>query len=332
MFFQYIIGILDWLLSRAVDFKAGNKALLGLGEFSNIKNFLLEDTDDKQQLAETGEKTDRTSPTSSTVTNIASRNSRTKFTEYHREVLRDYFLFNQYPTDVEVAALARELQIGKRVVTVWFQNSRQKVKTKLRGISGPLPHDLDSVLNLKPAEHPCRECGVGMPTYLHLLEHLRSSACSAQSQSTTNVNNNDPHKTITDNPSVAIAINRLEASQTSQESQSGESQLNVLYENATKEDSPSNNADSALEESDVEDLRLDGDDDDDPDLDDECALEIVDDSISNAAQHKGVAPTTQMKDDQQDLADNSKDVSVSLNFKKDAMVGKGHSPSKLVNK
>uniref|UniRef100_A0A8C2FD65 Homeobox domain-containing protein n=1 Tax=Cyprinus carpio TaxID=7962 RepID=A0A8C2FD65_CYPCA len=60
------------------------------------------------------------------------RSSRTRFTDYQLRVLQDFFDTNAYPKDDEIEQLSTVLNLPTRVIVVWFQNARQKMKTTQR--------------------------------------------------------------------------------------------------------------------------------------------------------------------------------------------------------
>ena len=53
---------------------------------------------------------------------------KTKFTDHQVRELQDFFEENAYPNDDDLEHLAVVLGLTQRVVIVWFQNARQKVK------------------------------------------------------------------------------------------------------------------------------------------------------------------------------------------------------------
>ena len=56
------------------------------------------------------------------------RPERTKFNNYQIDRLTQAFLKQRYPKDDDVAKLSKELHLKQRVITVWFQNARQKAR------------------------------------------------------------------------------------------------------------------------------------------------------------------------------------------------------------
>ncbi|MEN2497739.1 MAG: Zinc finger homeobox protein 3, partial [Marteilia pararefringens] len=141
-----------------------------------------------------------------------TRSSRTRFSDLQIKVLYDYFRFRQYPTDSEIGFLSRELRLDRRVITVWFQNSRQKLKAQIRKfnksggeatnasravksisarmMNGKTSHLSDIIysertamdvstspnsdqLYFKNTTHSCFYCHAVYPTYIHLVHHIR---------------------------------------------------------------------------------------------------------------------------------------------------------------
>ena len=56
------------------------------------------------------------------------RPNRTKFSDIQIKALHDLFRQQKYPKDEQVAQLAKNLKLKQRVITVWFQNARQKAR------------------------------------------------------------------------------------------------------------------------------------------------------------------------------------------------------------
>ena len=53
---------------------------------------------------------------------------KTKFTDHQVRELQDFFEENAYPKNDDLEHLANVLGLTQRVIVVWFQNARQKVK------------------------------------------------------------------------------------------------------------------------------------------------------------------------------------------------------------
>ena len=58
----------------------------------------------------------------------SKRANRTRFTDYQIKVLQEFFENNAYPKDDDLEYLSKLLALSPRVIVVWFQNARQKVK------------------------------------------------------------------------------------------------------------------------------------------------------------------------------------------------------------
>lgn len=56
------------------------------------------------------------------------RPNRTKFSNIQIRALNQLFKQQRYPKDEQVAKLAKQLHLNQRVITVWFQNARQKAR------------------------------------------------------------------------------------------------------------------------------------------------------------------------------------------------------------
>ncbi|XP_075067324.1 zinc finger homeobox protein 2 isoform X2 [Mixophyes fleayi] len=106
------------------------------------------------------------------------RFSRTKFSDFQTQALNSFFEFSAYPRDSEVEHLSDLLGLSGRVVVVWFQNARQKVRKQVAetGTShSPPVHP--SQPGERPAANskvpPCRKCGVTLPCIFQLIRHLK---------------------------------------------------------------------------------------------------------------------------------------------------------------
>ncbi|XP_063769655.1 zinc finger homeobox protein 2 isoform X2 [Pseudophryne corroboree] len=106
------------------------------------------------------------------------RFSRTKFSDFQTQALNSFFEFSAYPRDSEVEHLSDLLSLSGRVVVVWFQNARQKVR-KQAAESGttPSPPVYPSQPGERPAANskipPCRKCGATLPCIFQLIRHLK---------------------------------------------------------------------------------------------------------------------------------------------------------------
>ena len=64
----------------------------------------------------------------STSDSHSQRPNRTKFSDTQIRALNQMFKQQRYPKDEQVARLAKQLRLKQRVITVWFQNARQKIR------------------------------------------------------------------------------------------------------------------------------------------------------------------------------------------------------------
>lgn len=62
------------------------------------------------------------------VNNQHLRPNRTKFSNYQIKALNQLFKQQRYPKDEQIAKLGKQLHLKQRVITVWFQNARQKAR------------------------------------------------------------------------------------------------------------------------------------------------------------------------------------------------------------
>ncbi|CAF0717630.1 unnamed protein product [Brachionus calyciflorus] len=59
---------------------------------------------------------------------LKNRPNRTKFNESQIKALNNAFKQQKYPKDEQISQLAKQLNLKPRVITVWFQNARQKAR------------------------------------------------------------------------------------------------------------------------------------------------------------------------------------------------------------
>ncbi|MES1904284.1 MAG: Zinc finger homeobox [Paramarteilia canceri] len=116
-----------------------------------------------------------------------SRSARTKYSNRQLEALNDYFLYRQYPTESEYRLMSKELDLEKRVIVVWFQNSRQKFKSKLKTEIANIEGKKSSYPAIRPPSHYCEGCRATYPTLVHLMQH--SKVCNFETSSKNNVDN-----------------------------------------------------------------------------------------------------------------------------------------------
>lgn len=114
------------------------------------------------------------------------RAGRTRFSNQQIQVLQEFFDRNPYPKDDEVESLSRVLGLGIRVIVVWFQNARQRV----RKTEGQASSTLESP---RTSQYQCGKCSALFDQHLELLRHQMSDhapsgdvASRATSQSDSN--------------------------------------------------------------------------------------------------------------------------------------------------
>ncbi|KAL8593012.1 hypothetical protein ACOMHN_017942 [Nucella lapillus] len=121
------------------------------------------------------------------------RANRTRFSDIQVKLLQEYFEQNAYPKDEELERLSKALGLNPRVIVVWFQNARQKVRkgsdtqpsteTKESGSGVPIQKSPTSSLS-----NHCSNCGAVFYRQFELLKHQRHCCMSENN----NNNNKKP--------------------------------------------------------------------------------------------------------------------------------------------
>ena len=75
------------------------------------------------------------------------RAKRTRFTDYQIKVLQEFFDDNPHPKDDDLDYLTKLLSLSPRVISVWFQNARQKARRKIYENQPPLDSNEDGGQN-----------------------------------------------------------------------------------------------------------------------------------------------------------------------------------------
>lgn len=110
------------------------------------------------------------------------RANRTRFTKHQIRVLQEFFEQNAYPKDEELENLSKLLDLSPRVIVVWFQNARQKVRknfenqppvdmseegTSISGAAAQIPFPTGST-------YQCKKCLLTFPRYDELVKHKQN--------------------------------------------------------------------------------------------------------------------------------------------------------------
>ncbi|XP_055352158.1 zinc finger homeobox protein 4-like isoform X2 [Paramacrobiotus metropolitanus] len=104
------------------------------------------------------------------------RANRTRFTDF--QALQDYFDKNAYPKDDDLEDLSRALGLSPRVITVWFQNARQKARKTYENQTPP--EEEVPIIRTPSLNYQCKRCLQVFQRYYELIKHTRSH-CSGTS-------------------------------------------------------------------------------------------------------------------------------------------------------
>ena len=106
---------------------------------------------------------------------LGKRANRTRFSDYQIKVLQDNFDHNAYPKDDDIEHMSRLLNLGSRIIVVWFQNMRQKARKTYE--NQPL---LDSTSNdgtrysrTPGLNYQCKKCQTVFQRYYELIKHQK---------------------------------------------------------------------------------------------------------------------------------------------------------------
>ena len=97
--------------------------------------------------------------------------------------LQEYFDKNAYPKDDDLEELSRVLGLSPRVITVWFQNARQKARKSYENTTTTPPQDeapAPTVRTTPSLNYQCKKCLQVFQRYYDLMKHQRV-ACSGTS-------------------------------------------------------------------------------------------------------------------------------------------------------
>ncbi len=114
-----------------------------------------EEHDEQYEEEEEEENDENLTETEKNEQTLLNRERRTKFNKLQTRVLNEKFRENPYPKEKEIIQMANELDLKHRVVSVWFQNTRQKNRKRTTENSSlnltnnnPTAEDLDDSQSL----------------------------------------------------------------------------------------------------------------------------------------------------------------------------------------
>ncbi|OQV12462.1 Zinc finger homeobox protein 4 [Hypsibius exemplaris] len=111
--------------------------------------------------------------------NSGKRANRTRFTDFQVKALQEYFDKNAYPKDDDLEELSRVLGLSPRVITVWFQNARQKARKSYENTTPPQVDEAPPV-RTPSLNYQCKKCLQVFQRYYELIRHQRVQ-CSGTS-------------------------------------------------------------------------------------------------------------------------------------------------------
>jgi hypothetical protein len=121
-------------LSHSTSSSAANSSASSIDEETD-ENDDYSESNHKQDLA-TNNAHSNTANGDDHSSGSASRPNRTKFSRVQIRALGQLFKQQRYPKDEQIAKLAKSLHLKQRVITVWFQNARQKARKSTTTTAG----------------------------------------------------------------------------------------------------------------------------------------------------------------------------------------------------
>ncbi|XP_041375246.1 zinc finger homeobox protein 3-like [Gigantopelta aegis] len=117
---------------------------------------------------------------------MSKRANRTRFTDYQIKMLQDYFDQNAYPKDDELDHLSKMLNLSPRVIVVWFQNARQKVRKVYENQPAAETKDDTSSYQRTPGlNYQCKKCQAVFQRYYELIKHQKRPCLPENNNTTT---------------------------------------------------------------------------------------------------------------------------------------------------
>jgi len=110
------------------------------------------------------------------------RANRTRFTNHQMNVLQDFFEKNAYPKDDELESMSKLLDLSSRVIVVWFQNARQKIRKVYENQPSvppttcveDAPGTRTGVFQSEGPIYQCKKCCLSFSQYYELIKHKRA--------------------------------------------------------------------------------------------------------------------------------------------------------------
>ena len=116
---------------------------------------------------------------------MSKRANRTRFTDYQIKMLQDYFDQNAYPKDDELDHLSKMLNLSPRVIVVWFQNARQKVRKVYENQPAAETKDDSSYQRTPGLNYQCKKCQAVFQRYYELIKHQKRPCLPENNNTTT---------------------------------------------------------------------------------------------------------------------------------------------------
>ena len=126
------------------------------------------------------------------------RANRTRFTKHQIRILQDFFEQNAYPKDDELESLSKLLDLSPRVIVVWFQNARQKVR---KTFENQPPVDMSE--DGHPASqirtnYQCKKCQMTFASCNELVKHQRAICYKEDENCQMSVSNSTHSEEVSD--------------------------------------------------------------------------------------------------------------------------------------
>lgn len=126
------------------------------------------------------------------------RAGRTRFSNQQIQVLQEFFDRNPYPKDDEVESLSRVLGLGIRVIVVWFQNARQRVRKTEGQVSSTSTSE-----SPRKSQYQCGKCPALFDQHLELLRHQMSDHAASGDATSRTASQSDSNEVFVDDEEAA---------------------------------------------------------------------------------------------------------------------------------
>ncbi|KAI6203727.1 hypothetical protein M3Y94_00589800 [Aphelenchoides besseyi] len=164
----------------------------------------------------------------STAGGSGRRANRTRFTDFQLRTLQEFFERQAYPKDDDLEMLSKKLSLTPRIITVWFQNARQKARKVYE--NQPTGDQNERFIRTPGSNFQCKRCQLVFQRYYELIQH-QQRVCY--------VNDGDAQQT--DNRSLD---DRLDPEERERRPKMEDDGVNGVDENTTSSDANTDNNNS----------------------------------------------------------------------------------------